>query len=192
MLLDGKKVPVWGWVRQVTARFLSRLVLCIIHFIPVHWIASSVVPYSRPRRSCAGSQLLSGEKKLKCASVTVWGLYFEADSEKMDPKVKTGLNIMSPQQLLKQVILSLSASSSRLTNVWGGGGQGWFLPPPPRSAHLGLNIPQPASGRKGFRGSITMDSIMASKKIGGLGFPDDAPSNKILYVSSDSSLSTAI
>ncbi len=50
-------------LEQVTARFLSRLVLYIVHFIPVHWIASSVVPYSRPRRLRPGSQLLSGEKK---------------------------------------------------------------------------------------------------------------------------------
>ncbi len=53
-------------LEQVTARFLSRLVLCISPFIPVHWIASSVAP--RPRRLCAGSQLLPGEIKLKMRS----------------------------------------------------------------------------------------------------------------------------
>jgi hypothetical protein len=160
----------------VTARFLSRLVLCISPIIPVHWIASSVVSHSRPRRLCVGSQLLPGEIKLKMRSDYFAEAFILGLIKKRGTKVKTGPNIMSPQQLLKQVILSLSASSSRLTNVWGGGGQVGH-PPPPRSAHLGLNIPQPTSGRKGFRGLITTDSIMASKKIGGLGFPDDTPSN---------------
>ena len=171
----------WGYQNEMTRA--AVLPPTAKPFYPVHWIASSVVPYSRPRRLFAGSQLLPGEIKLKMRSDYYAEAFILGLIQKRRIKVKTGPNSTSPQQLLKQVILSLSASSSRLTNVWGGGGQGWVLPPP-RSAHLGLNIPQPASGRKGFRGSITTDSIMASKKIGGLGFPDDAPSNKILYVSS--------
>jgi hypothetical protein len=106
-------------------------------FYPVHWIASSVAP--RPRRLCAGSQLLPGEIKLKMRSDYYAEAFILGMIQKRRIKVKTGSNSMSPQQLLMQVILSLSASSSRLTNVWGAGGQGWVLPPPPRSAHLGLN-----------------------------------------------------
>jgi hypothetical protein len=117
-------------LEQVTARLWTRLVLCISPFIPVHWIASSVVPYSRPRRLCAGSQLLPGEIKLKMRSDYYAEAFILGLIKKRRTKVKTVPNRTSPQQLLKQVILSLSASSSRLTNVWGGGGQGWVLPPP--------------------------------------------------------------